>query len=385
MTLQETHQLHLVIIGAGLAGLAAAITTAMEGHRATLLEKVTELKEVGAGLQVTPNATRLLKYWGVYDELEPSAAVPNSLTVRRFDGTRVLAHEPRFRETIMQRYGAPFWDLHRVDLQRALASRAKALGVQVRLGADVIDVDFASRTVVLASGERVEGDVIMCADGLWSNLRSKFLGKPTPPLPTGDLAYRIVLHKDQVKDPELKAWVQQPTVNFWPGPHAHAVAYSIRGGELFNIVLLCPDDLPDNVNKASGDIEQMKQLFKVNELEQWTSLTCNFVMGGDACHPMLPYLAQGANSSLEDGAVLGKLLGHVRKHEDIPKALDLYQQERKSRGEAVVRETFKQRDSFHMPDGEEQRKRDKVFLDSLGGELPPNFPSRWYVDILHTD
>ena len=262
MAKHRDYQLHLVIVGAGLAGLSAAITTALEGHQITLLEKVSELKEVGAGLQVTPNATRLFKHWDIYDELLPAAAVPSALTVRRYDGTRILAHEPFFQKKIMAKYDAPFWDLHRVDLQRALASRAKSLGVDIRLGAEVADVEFTASDVVLATGERVQGDVIMAADGLWSTLRSKFLGKPTPPLPTGDLAFRIMLQKDQVKDPHLRAWVEHPTVNFWAGPHSHVVAYSIRGGEYFNVVLLCPDDLPDGVSKASGDVEEMKRLFE---------------------------------------------------------------------------------------------------------------------------
>jgi len=102
-------------------------------------------------------------------------------------------------------------------------------------------------------------------------------------------------------------------------------------------------------------------------------------MAGDSCHPMLPYLAQGANSSLEDGAVLGSLLGHVSRKDQLPAALDLYQKIRKQRGEAIVRETFKQRASFHLVDGPEQQERDKIFLSQLGRELRPDFPSRWYV------
>ncbi|KAH2955583.1 hypothetical protein KXW43_005553 [Aspergillus fumigatus] len=101
------------------------------------------------------------------------------------------------------------------------------------------------------------------------------------------------------------------------------------------------------------------------------------VLLGDACHPMLPYLAQGANSSLEDGAVLGQLLGHMKNKSHLPQILRLYESLRKSRGEAIVKETFKQRHDFHMPDGEEQEKRDAIFLSQLGKEIKGAFPSRW--------
>ena len=257
----SSYKLHLVVIGAGLAGLAAAITTAAEGHKVTLLEKVHDLREVGAGLQVTPNATRLLKHWGVYEELEPLAAAPSALTVWRYDGTRILAREPSFQEKIMAQYDSPFWDLHRVDLQRALVARTQSLGVHIRLDSDITEIDFSATTAILAGGERITGDVILAADGLWSNCRALFLGKPSPPLPTGDLAYRIILHKDEVDDPELRAWIEKPTVTFWAGPYSHVVAYSIRAGKTFNLVLICPDDLPDNVSRAEGNVEEMKKLF----------------------------------------------------------------------------------------------------------------------------
>ncbi|KAF7588351.1 hypothetical protein BBP40_005780, partial [Aspergillus hancockii] len=101
------------------------------------------------------------------------------------------------------------------------------------------------------------------------------------------------------------------------------------------------------------------------------------ITSGDSCHPMLPYLAQGANSSLEDGAVLGGLLGHMKSKSQLPEILRLYESLRKSRGEAIVRETFKQRNDFHMYNGAEQEKRDEIFLSQLGKEIKGAFPSRW--------
>ncbi|KAI1654774.1 putative monooxygenase [Daldinia decipiens] len=393
-------QLHLVVVGAGLAGLAAAISTRLEGHRATVLEKTTRLEEVGAGLQVTPNASRLFHHWGVFDELSSKAAVPSYLAVRRYDGTRILAREGRYQEKILERYGAPFWDLHRADLQETLVRRARSLGVDIRLGFDVQHVDFQHAAVVAQDGQKVQGDLILGADGLWSRTRSFLLQQQLTPTPTGDLAYRIVLNLEDIKDPELQDLVSNPSVNFWIGPESHVVGYSLRQGRMYNLVLLRPDDLPEHVSRSAADVDEMRKLFEpwdpilnkllacvskvdkwrlmhISPLDTWVNNEASFLLAGDACHPMLPYLAQGANSSLEDGAVLGRLLKYVTNRDKLSHALELYQQLRKSRGEAIAKEALGQRDSFHLPDGPSQEQRDAIFLANLDKEPPPNFPSRW--------
>ncbi|KAI0124772.1 hypothetical protein BJ170DRAFT_726410 [Xylariales sp. AK1849] len=393
-------QLHLVIIGAGLSGLAAAISTRLAGHHVIVLEKAAKLEEVGAGVQVTPNATRLLRHWGVFDSLQPQAAVPSYLAVRRYDGTRLLAYEDNFQEKLLRLYGAPFWDLHRADLQAEMLRRAQSLGVDIRLGAEVVDIDLESVTITTKDISKVQGDLVLGADGLWSRTRSLLVQSQIMPKPTGDLAYRIILDQEDIEDPELRQFVSKPSVNFWVGPASHVVGYSIRNGHTFNLVLLRPDDLPEDVDRAPANIDEMRKLFEgwdpmlkkllacvdqadkwrlmhISPLVTWKNEKNTLVMAGDACHPMLPYLAQGANSSLEDGAVLGELLKHVDSHEKLAPALEMYQHLRKDRGEAIARESLRQRDSFHLPDGPLQEQRDGIFNASLGKELPPNFPSRW--------
>lgn len=169
--------------------------------------------------------------------------------------------EKDFNKNMRAKYGAPFLDLHRVDLQRALYDRAVALGVIFELGQRVQSIDFDLPEVTTISGAKFQSDLVVAADGLWSRCRDCFLTKKDAPLPTGDLAYRVVLSLDEIEDPELREWVRNPSVHFWIGPGAHAVGYSLRGGEMYNIVLLVPDDLPTGVSRQPGSVEEMKALF----------------------------------------------------------------------------------------------------------------------------
>lgn len=201
--------------------------------------------------------------------------------------------------------------MHRGDLQLAMANKCKELGVKLRLDSRSANVDFENATVELVSGEKIQGDVVLCTDGLWSKTREQFLGKPSPAVLTGDLAYRIVINAKDLTGPdaeELRKFITDSTVNFWVGPNTHVVAYTMRGGSLFNIVLLCPDDLPADVSRSSGDLEEMKALFanwdpilkkflgQVKEvakwklmwldgLPDWANASGTFLMAGDCCHP----------------------------------------------------------------------------------------------------
>ncbi|KAJ4348199.1 uncharacterized protein N0V89_009571 [Didymosphaeria variabile] len=259
---QSYVQLDIVIVGAGLGGLAAAISAAQSGHNVVVYEAAKELAEVGAGLQLTPNCTKILQQYGLSDAFWASGAEPTSLSVHRYTGS-ILAHDEAFSCNIRKRYDAPFLDMHRCDLQKALYERAKALGVDFRFGSRIIDMEFEHARPMVSTEQGCRyADLVVAADGLWSRCRSRFLGRNDPPKPTGDLAYRVVLDIEQIQDPELRRWVSEPTCHFWIGPGAHAVGYSLRGGKMYNIVLLVPDDLPPGVSRQPGSIEEMKALFK---------------------------------------------------------------------------------------------------------------------------
>ncbi|KAI8622930.1 hypothetical protein F5Y19DRAFT_460555 [Xylariaceae sp. FL1651] len=392
--------LKIIVVGAGLSGLATAISSALSGHDVIIFESAKELQEFGAGIQVTPNASRLLQRWGLSASFWDAVVEPAYLAVHRYSDGKLLALDEGFDRKMRSRYGSPFIDVHRVDLHLALADRAKELGVDLRLGQRVANVDFSAPSIETEAGVKETADLIVAADGIWSTCRNHFLDIKDFPRPTGDLAYRIVLTIDEIDDPVLREIVQKPSCNFWIGPGSHAVAYSLRRGTMYNVVLVVPDDLPEGVRRQPGSVEEMRALFEGwdpilnrflslvssvhkwklvhrRELPTWINDRSNCVFVGDSCHPMLPYLAQGANSAIEDGAVLGLLLGAIRTREQLPKALEMYQVLRKARGDAIVKETFKQRNSFHMPKGAEQEARDEVFLSQLGKEIRGPFPSRW--------
>lgn len=419
----ESGPLSVLIIGAGLAGLATSISLALataslpatQRPKITILEALPSLAPIGAGLQLTPNATRLLARWNLLDKIEAVCAEPQRLVVHRYQDGKVLACDARFSERVRGRYaGYPFLDVHRGDLQELMYERAVGLGVQVVWGQRVKEIDFdaasgAGVQVTCESGDAVTADLLVGADGIWSRCREAMLGTPDPPLATGDLAYRIVLTLDQLgQDEELKRWVQTPECHFWIGPHSHVVGYSVRRGEMFNLVLLCPDDLPADVARQRGETSEMKKLFegwdplltrfidkvvKVDKwklmhrppMDRWVSEGGSLALIGDSCHPMLPYLAQGANSALEDGAVLGWCVGQVRQRSQLKHAVRLYEKVRKERGEKVAKETFLQRHQFHMVDGPEQESRDAIFMaqldkDEIDDTMP--FPSRWTCGIV---
>ncbi|KAK5064361.1 hypothetical protein LTR84_000194 [Exophiala bonariae] len=393
--------LSIIIIGAGLGGLAAAVSIKSEcaHHNVLVLESAPQLAEIGAGLQLTPNATRILERWGLSDILANVISKPQTFSIHRYSDGLLLGKRENYGEEMLSKYKSNFWDIHRADLQLALYHHAERLGVKFRFGVSVEGHDFVIPEVLLSTGEAIRGDLIVAADGLWSKTRSSFLGRPSPPLPTGDLAYRILLETKDIYDEDLRIFASIPRVCLWVGPECHAIYYPLKGNTMLNIVLLVPDNLPDSVAKAPGSLQEMHEIFKdwdprlqkllglvdkvdkwklmhLDEMDKWHNDTATVVFLGDACHPMLPYMAQGAGSSLEDGAALGLILAKIDGRADLLEALKKFERVRKSRSLALQQGSLKQRHVNHLRNGPEQVARDQLCLDEMD-DPQPGYPFYW--------
>ncbi|KAG0649870.1 FAD-dependent monooxygenase 4 [Hyphodiscus hymeniophilus] len=384
-------KLNILVVGAGLGGVGAAISSLLAGHSVHILESASGIGEIGAGIQVLPNSSKVLKYWGLEAALTAQAILPKRANLLRWkEGTRLSSLD--FAASAAKYPGTSYWDFHRADLHRVLIQRMLELGGTVECAARVVDVrtnvegQKSDATVVLADGRQFTADLVVGADGIHSRMREILVGKPQPPTKTGDLAYRLLLDTNEMlKDPELAPFVRDEEVNYWIGPDIHVVTYILRKGSLCNMVLLVPDDMPaDGASTLEGNVEEMRALCTkwdpriskllalcsnvskwrlciVEPLETWYHPSGSFVLLGDSVHATLPYLSSGAGMSFEDAAVLGDCLGRLRATSVAEKlfALKVYQQCRKERTEMIVQRGSMQQILYHLHDGPEQEERDR--------------------------
>ncbi|KAL1589679.1 hypothetical protein WHR41_01580 [Cladosporium halotolerans] len=394
---EDGTKLKIIIVGAGLGGIGAAISLLLAGHDVQIFEAANEIGEVGAGIQVLPNSSRVLQSWGMKEALDKYSTKPSRVNMLHWKGG-VISHMD-FATSAAQYPGTFYWDFHRANLHRCLLDRAAELGANIRTKARVSNVEPSSEgdfaTLTLENGEQHVVDLVIGADGINSNLREIMLGREDPPILTGDLAYRLLLStKEMLKDPELASFVTDPQVNYWLGPDAHAVNYVLRGGELFNMVLLVPDDMPAGANTLAGDVEEMRALYKDwdhripkllalcesvykwrlcirSGMDSWSHPSGAFTLLGDAVHATLPYLASGAGMALEDAAVLGEIFGRSANPRDPAekrRLLTIYEQCRKPRTEMVVERGNRQQWLYHLHDGPEQEERDRAMQAKEEGE-----------------
>ncbi|KAL3465219.1 hypothetical protein BJX64DRAFT_285762 [Aspergillus heterothallicus] len=394
-TRSDESRLNIIIVGAGLAGLGCAISSLLAGHRVHILESATEIKEVGAGIQILPNSSRVLQHWGIDAQLLPHATIPRFCNFLGWKGNHISRLD--FSASEAQYPGTWYRDFHRADLQTCLVDRALELGVRLTCSVRIVDVrvspaDGAVATAIASDGREFPADLVIGADGVFGKLTEILLHRPDPPLQTGDLAYRVLLSTEaMLRDPELREFVTDPQVNYWLGPDKHAVNYVLRGGKLFNMVLLVPDDIPEDslATTVEGNVQEMCALFegwdpriqkllKLCESVQkwklcirlgdcdWMHPSGAWVMVGDAVHATLPYLASGAGMAFEDGAVLGEVLSRLpQTSKSSPEflaakrhALAVFEKCRKQRTQMVVKRGNVQQYLYHLHDGPEQEERD---------------------------
>lgn len=357
----------IVIAGGGIGGLAAALRCAAPEAMVHVIERAQAFSEVGAGIQIGPNVTRILKAWGLDNAVQSVAAFPDFLRIRQAH-SGAQTGQLRLGVTAVARYGAPYATVHRADLHGVLLQAVQEqTRVQLILNQDV--TGYAQHTdgvsVQLANGEPMMAKALVGADGLWSKLRAQMLGDTAPHF-TGHLAYRAMLLQS-----ELPAALRTQSVTVWMGPRLHVVQYPVRRGELLNLVAIVHGPAPSDMTlwdhaanaadlaRALGDVcGDLKALIEaVPAWRLWP--LCDRVpmrgahqqaqgavaLLGDAAHPMRPYMAQGAGMAIEDADALGQCL--AMPGADVPAKLAHYAQLRWQRNARVQQRAIRNGQIFH--------------------------------------
>jgi salicylate hydroxylase len=374
----------VLIAGAGIGGLTASLALAQQGIGVTLFDQAEKLEEAGAGIQLSPNATRVLIALGLADRLKPAIVEPAAIQLRSGHSGREIATLPL--GTVSARYGAPYWLVHRADLQKVLLEAVAAEpSIALTLGAKVDDFILDASGVharVNRGGAAWEhrGSALIGADGLWSTIRAR-LGDSKSPRLVARTAWRTVAPAEVVEPRYL-----EPVVNLWLGTGWHLVHYPIRARAAVNIVWVVRDTWESSawttkVDRSdlfarSNHLPRPAAIFVQatgSDWQKWTlcDRTPSWHWGngpvsliGDAAHPMLPFLAQGAAMAIEDAAVLAGEFS--RSPEDPEGSLRRYEKARQARTARIQWAARRNDFTYHLHEPGASI-RDTV-LGALGGE-----------------
>ena len=338
-----TSPLPILIAGGGIGGLATALVLARDGHPVTVLEQAPAFAEIGAGIQLGPNIFRMFAYLGLTEAVSKLSFFPPGMGMNDVRTGEPIVRVP-LGDMARATYGFPYGviyraDLHQMFLDACLAQSGITLRTQAKL--ESFEQSAGSVQVRLSGGEIVEGAALIGADGMWSKVREQVVGDGKPRV-SGHIAYRAVLKREDVP-----AHLWSDDVLLWGGEKTHLVHYPLRRGELFNLVAVFHSDKYEEGWNTFGDTAELSARFseacpQVKELlgkietwkmwvlcdrepvKNWTDRRVTLL--GDAAHPMLQYLAQGAGQAIEDAVVLREALRAT--HGDLALAFQKYQQAR---------------------------------------------------------
>ncbi len=375
---------HILIAGGGIGGLATALGLAQKGFSVTVLEKASALGEIGAGIQLGPNAFHSFDYLGVGDAARAMAVYVDALRLMDAISGEQICRIP-LDQPFRTRFGNPYAVVHRGDLHGVFlrACRDNAL-ITLRTSSEVVDYDQDGGSVVahLANGERVTGAALIGADGLWSNVRKKLAGDGRPRV-SGHTTYRSVIPTDQM--PEDLRW---NAATLWAGPKCHIVHYPLSGWKLFNLVVTYHNDAPEPVAGAPVAHEEVLAGFRHiaalpqslihigSNWKKWVLCDRDPIEGwvdgrvallGDAAHPMMQYFAQGACMAMEDAVCLTEQM-HLHQGQVEP-ALEAYRSQRVLRTARVQLQSRAIGDHIYHPAGAHASLRNAI----LGAKTPEQF------------
>ena len=379
----------IFVAGAGIGGLTASLALARKGFRVVVLEKAEKLEEAGAGLQLSPNASRILVELGLEPRLAGRAVVPESVNIMSARAGGEICRLP-LGQAATFRAGAPYWVVHRADLQAALLAQVNENpDVELRVGCQFEDVTRHARglTIVQRQGLSRHQDVataLIGADGIWSSVRHHLFPEVQPQF-SGLIAWRGTLSSTA-----LPREYTSPRVQLWMGPNAHLVAYPISGGRQINVVAIVGGTWNRPGWSSPGEANEIKQSFAsarwpatvrmlagaVDEWKRWALFTVpddgewhegQVALLGDAAHAMLPFAAQGAGMAIEDAAVLAKALSEgASDAAGVAAALRRYARQRRGRVARVQRLARSHGRIYHMS-GAAAAARD-LFIRAMGGK-----------------
>lgn len=381
----------ILVAGAGIGGLALAGLLAQRGFDVLVCEQASRLAEVGAGVQLSPNAMKVLRALGLEADIAACAFAPDAFTGWDWKSGRALYRTP-IKGIYEARYGAPYFHIHRADLHRLLASRVPAAALHLGARIESLREEDDRIVAVLASGEQIEADVVVGADGIHSAVRRHLHGDAAPRF-TGNMCWR-----GMVATADLPDGLVPPTASNWLGPHGHVVHYYVRGGAAVNFVAILETadwteeswTTPSSVDELlsafrgwhprlqtlferSGDIFRWG-LFDREPLSEWSRGRITLL--GDAAHPMLPFLAQGAAQAIEDAYALSAWL--ATQPNDLASALRAYEGERLARTARIQLGARARGKTVHLASAMDRWKRNLGFkLQALRDPAATSHQAEW--------
>jgi salicylate hydroxylase len=356
----------IVVAGGGIGGLTAALAIAAAGFRVVVLERNERMSEAGAGIQLSPNAGRILAGFGMEAEIAAAAVEIRALEIRSGHPGRRITSMPLSKRS-RSKYGHPYRVIHRADLQAILAAKVRAHGeIDLRLGTELVEFGVhANGITALVESRGTSADIrasaLIAADGVRSAVRAR-MPDGAPAVHTGRTAWRTVIKAD-----DAPIGLSRDSIGLWVGPDAHFVHYPIRGRGEINVVAIVREDWDGTGWSEPGNAEWITRRFRrwapvvraavkaAPHWLKWPLLTVSpwgaWVGGsvallGDAAHAMLPFLAQGGAMAIEDAAVLGRAL--AAQADDPPAALETYEKERRPRVRRVWRAAKAAGDLYHL-------------------------------------